>query len=131
MGPKGLAALIIVASLLVCYMILVPPTPPVEEKVPLRLELTVNPTTVGPGKMVDITVRLLDSDGNFTKAESAIPVALEFRFEGGGSVTEYFVIPAGSDRKTVSCGFDWPNGLIIVEARSRGLIHDTTSITVV
>lgn len=128
-----IVALIIVAGALVGLMILVPPPPPAEEKVPLRLGLTANPTTVGPGGMVNITFNLLDENGNLVNSSTATatPVSLELRFEEGGSLIISEAIPPGGER-TVKCSFNWPFGTIVgVKVSSGGLISNTTAIAVV
>jgi PGF-CTERM protein len=95
--------------------------------IPIKLELTAEPSTVEVGETAIITVSLLDENDVPVETEVDIPVSISTNL---GSVPSSLAIPAGADSSKTKFTSKFA-GIAVISAKSKGLISDTTSIAVI
>ena len=100
-----------------------------QSSIPIELALTAEPSTITVGETSTVTVRLLDENGKPIKSEADIHINLSATC---GYVNPSMVIPAGTDlSSTEFTSKNSESEIVVISARSRGLIYDTVSIAVV
>ena len=117
----GIFAIILMASVFVM------PVLAQNSGLPLKLELTAEPSTINVGETAIITVRLLDENDKPVVTEVDISVSISTNL---GSVHSPLLIRAKKDLAETQFTSE-VLGLAVISAKSRGLISDTTSIAVI
>ncbi len=116
----GIFAILLMASIFVM------PVSAQNSGIPIKLELTAEPSTIEVGETAIITVRLLDENDKPVVTEVDISVSISTNL---GSVPSSIVIPAGADLSKTKFTSK-VSGIAVISAKSKGLIGDTTSIAV-
>lgn len=96
--------------------------------IPIKLELTAEPSTIEVGETAIITVRLLDEHDGPVETEVDITVSISTDF--GSVPSSSIVIPAGAEIAKTKFTSKFA-GIAVISAKSKGLISDTTSIAVI
>jgi PGF-CTERM protein len=95
--------------------------------IPIKLELTAEPSTITVGETSIITVRLLDENDKPVVTEIDVSVNLSTDI---GYVLSYMIILAETNLSETKFISEVP-GIAVISAKSKGLIGDTTSIAVI
>jgi len=117
----GIFAIILMASIFVM------PVLAQNSGLPLKLELTAEPSTITVGETAIITVRLLDENDKPVVTEVDISVSISTNL---GSVHSPLIICAKKDSAETQFTSE-VSGIAVISAESRGLVSDTTSIAVI
>ena len=96
--------------------------------IPIKLELTAEPSTIEVGGKAIITVRLLD--GNDGPVETEVDITVSISTDFGSVPSSSIVIPAGAEISKTKFTSKFA-GMAVISAKSKGLISDTTSIAVI
>jgi len=117
----GIFAIMLIVSIFVM------PVSAQNSGIPIKLELTAEPSTIIVGKTSIITVRLLDENDKPVVTEVDISVNISTNL---GSVPSPLIIPAKKDLSETEFKSE-VSGIAVISTKSKGLIGDTTSIAVV
>jgi hypothetical protein len=116
----GIFVIIFLASIFVM------PVSAQSTSIPIKLDLTVESSTISVGEKATITVRLLDENDKAVVTKIDVPVNLSTNL---GYVPSSVIIHA----ETALSGTEFRSGdrgIAVISAKSEGLIGDTTSIAV-
>ena len=117
----GIFVIMLLASIFVM------PVSAQSQGIPIKLELTAEPSPIEVGETAIITVRLLDENDKPVVTEVDISVSISTNL---GSVPSSLIIPAKKDLSETQFTSE-VSGIAVISAKSKGLISDTTSIAVV
>ena len=117
----GIFAMILLASIFAM------PVSAQNSGIPIKLELTAEPSTIEVGETAIITVRLLDENDKPVVTEVDISVSISTNL---GSVPSPVIIPAETNLSKTKFTSKFA-GIAVISAKSKGLISDTTSIAVI
>ena len=116
----GIFVILILASIFVM------PVLAQSSSIPIKLDLTVESSTISVGEKATITVRLLDENDKPVVTEIDVPVNLSTNL---GHVPSSVIIHAKTNLSETEFRSGDP-GIAVISAKSEGLIGDTTSIAV-
>jgi PGF-CTERM protein len=114
-------------AIMLMVSIFVMPASAQNSGIPIKLELTAEPSTIIVGETAIITIRLLDENDKPVVTEVDISVSVSTNL---GSVPSPLIIPAKKDLAETQFTSE-VYGIAVISAKSRGLISDTTSIAVI
>jgi len=95
--------------------------------IPIKLGVTVEPSTIEVGENAIITIRLLDENDKPVVTEVDVPVDISTDL---GYVPPSVVIPAGKDSLSTSFTSK-DSGIAAISVKSRGFMSGTTAIVVI